>query len=161
MFTYVGEIEEVRYSTVLGWAVDAMRPDEPVKVALAVNGKSVAETMTNRDHRFEMVAPMHVMSSTAVEVLLYDEEGAPVQSLVWGESAKRLPPVWKNGSRMALPSFFVVGAAKSGTTSLHVYLDQHPDIFMSKPKEPFFFEAEYDRGPEYYYRRYFGGWNGQ
>src|SRR5204862_1223537 len=73
----------------------------------------------------------------------------------------RLPPEWKNGSRMALPSFFVVGAAKSGTTSLHVYLDQHPDIFMSKPKEPFFFEAEYDRGPEYYYRRYFGGWNGQ
>jgi len=161
MFTYVGEIEEVRYSTVLGWAVDAMRPDEPVKVALAVNGKSVAETMTNRDHRFEMVAPMHVMSSTAVEVLLYDEEGAPVQSLVWGESAKRLPPEWKSGSRMALPSFFVVGAAKSGTTSLHVYLDQHPDIFMSKPKEPFFFEAEYDRGPEYYYRRYFGGWNGE
>jgi hypothetical protein len=62
---------------------------------------------------------------------------------------------------MAFPSFFVVGAAKSGTTSLHVYLDQHPDIFMSKPKEPFFFEAEYDRGPEYYYRRYFGGWKSE
>src|SRR5258706_16165540 len=97
MFTYVGEIEEVRYSTVLGWAVDAMRPDEPLRGALAVNGKSVAETMTNRDHRFEMVAPMHVMSSTAVELLLYDVDGTPVRSLVWGESAKRLPPERKNG----------------------------------------------------------------
>jgi len=161
MFTYVGEIEEVRYSTVLGWAVDAMRPDEPLRVALAVNGKNVAESVTDQGHRFEMVAPGHVMSSTAVEVLLYNEEGTPVQSLVWGESPRRLPPEWKNGSRMAYPSFFVVGAAKSGTTSLHVYLDQHPDIFMSKPKEPFFFEAEYERGPEYYYRRYFGGWKGQ
>jgi SAM-dependent methyltransferase len=161
MFTYVGEIEEVRYSTVLGWAVDALRPDEPVRVALAVDGESVAETVTNREHRFEMVAPGNVMSNTAVEVLLYDEEGTKVQSLVWGESARRVPPEWKSGSHMAFPSFFLVGAAKSGTTSLHVYLDQHPDIFMSKPKEPFFFEAEYDRGPAYYYRRYFGGWNGQ
>ncbi len=161
MFSYVGEIEEVRYSTVLGWAVDALRPDEPVRVALAVNGKSVAETVTNREHRFEMAAPVHVMSSTPLEVLLYDEEGQQVQSLVWGESARKLPAEWKSGAHMAFPSFFVVGAAKSGTTSLHVYLDQHPDIFMSKPKEPFFFEAEYDRGPEYYYRRYFGGWDGQ
>ena len=37
-----------------------------------------------------------------------------------------------------LPNLFIVGAAKSGTTSLHNYLDQHPDIFMSSPKEPHF-----------------------
>jgi len=30
-----------------------------------------------------------------------------------------------------LPNFLVVGAAKSGTSSLHQYLIQHPDIFMS------------------------------
>ena len=34
------------------------------------------------------------------------------------------------------PNLFIVGAAKSGTTSLHHYLDQHPDIFMCNPKEP-------------------------
>ena len=34
------------------------------------------------------------------------------------------------------PNLFIVGAAKSGTTSLHNYLNQHPDIFMSTPKEP-------------------------
>ena len=34
------------------------------------------------------------------------------------------------------PNFFVPGAAKSGTTSLHELLDTHPDISMSKEKEP-------------------------
>jgi hypothetical protein len=34
------------------------------------------------------------------------------------------------------PTFFIIGAAKSGTTSLHHYLDEHPDISMSSPKEP-------------------------
>jgi hypothetical protein len=36
------------------------------------------------------------------------------------------------------PNLFIVGAAKSGTTSLHNYLNQHPDIFMCTPKEPHF-----------------------
>ena len=40
---------------------------------------------------------------------------------------------------MARPNLFLVGAAKSGTTSLANYLDQHPDIFVSAPKEPNFF----------------------
>ncbi|MEC7646425.1 MAG: sulfotransferase [Bacteroidota bacterium] len=37
-----------------------------------------------------------------------------------------------------LPNLLIVGAAKSGTTSLHNYLKQHPDIFMTKHKEPHF-----------------------
>ena len=39
---------------------------------------------------------------------------------------------------MILPNLLIVGAAKSGTTSLHNYLIQHPDVFMSKHKEPHF-----------------------
>jgi hypothetical protein len=34
---------------------------------------------------------------------------------------------------------FIVGAAKAGTTSLYRYLDEHPDIYMSRMKEPHFF----------------------
>jgi len=34
-----------------------------------------------------------------------------------------------------LPNFFIVGAAKSGTTSLFHYLNQHPDIFIPGRKE--------------------------
>lgn len=37
------------------------------------------------------------------------------------------------------PNFIIPGAAKSGTSSLAAYLSQHPDIFISKPKEPTFF----------------------
>ena len=40
---------------------------------------------------------------------------------------------------MITPNLLIVGAAKSGTTSLHNYLKQHPDIFMSDHKEPHFF----------------------
>jgi hypothetical protein len=44
-----------------------------------------------------------------------------------------------NSESPRLPNFFIVGAAKSGTTSLADYLGQHPDIYMSPVKEPFFF----------------------
>lgn len=40
---------------------------------------------------------------------------------------------------MTRPDFLVVGAPRSGTTSLHYYLAQHPGICMSAVKEPNFF----------------------
>lgn len=42
-----------------------------------------------------------------------------------------------------LPNFFILGAAKCGTTSLHGYLRQHPEIHMSAVKEPSFFCREF------------------
>jgi len=39
----------------------------------------------------------------------------------------------------ATPNLFVVGAAKSGTTSLWAHLGAHPDIFMTELKEPHHF----------------------
>lgn len=44
-----------------------------------------------------------------------------------------------NGKTLRLPDFLIVGAAKSGTTSLHYYLKQHPRIFMPIKKELYFF----------------------
>ena len=40
---------------------------------------------------------------------------------------------------MYIPDFFLVGAAKAGTTALQQALDAHPDIYMSPLKEPNFF----------------------
>jgi hypothetical protein len=37
------------------------------------------------------------------------------------------------------PNLFVVGAMKSGSSTLHTYLGGHPEIFMSEPKEPCYF----------------------
>ncbi|HKY61353.1 MAG TPA: sulfotransferase [Gemmatimonadota bacterium] len=41
-----------------------------------------------------------------------------------------------------MPNFLVIGAARSGTTSLHSYLGSHPEIYMSPVKEPNFFAQE-------------------
>lgn len=42
----------------------------------------------------------------------------------------------------AKPNFFIVGAPKCGTTALYEYLRAHPNIFMSKVKEPHFFAKD-------------------
>jgi hypothetical protein len=41
-----------------------------------------------------------------------------------------------------LPNFFIVGAARSGTTSLDRYLSQHPEIYVTPKKETHFFARE-------------------
>jgi hypothetical protein len=41
-----------------------------------------------------------------------------------------------------LPDFLIIGAARAGTTALHSYLRQSPDIFMPRHKEPNFFAFE-------------------
>ena len=42
----------------------------------------------------------------------------------------------------ALPNLVIIGAMKCGTTSLHEYIDIHPDTSMSYPKEVNFFSGE-------------------
>jgi len=56
-----------------------------------------------------------------------------------------------------LPNFFLIGAAKAGTTSLHDVLRQHPDIFLAKRKEPNFFNTEdhYALGLNWYQETHF------
>jgi hypothetical protein len=41
-----------------------------------------------------------------------------------------------------MPTFFVIGASKCGTSSLHDYLSIHPEIAMSRLKEPAYFVPE-------------------
>ncbi len=51
------------------------------------------------------------------------------------------------------PNLFIVGSMKSATTSLHNYLDLHPDIFMTKDpwKEPGYFVKEINLGKGIYW----------
>lgn len=46
---------------------------------------------------------------------------------------------------MKMPNFFVIGAPRAGTTALHYYLNQHPEIYMSSQKEPNFFAFDQGR----------------
>ncbi len=59
-----------------------------------------------------------------------------------------------------MPSFVCVGVEKCGTTSLHRMLDQHPDVYLGRFKEHFFFNREFDRGIDWYRDRY-NTWEGQ
>lgn len=47
---------------------------------------------------------------------------------------------------MPLPTFLIIGAAKAGTTALHTWLADHPQVCMSRPKETQHFSAHHERG---------------
>ena len=56
-----------------------------------------------------------------------------------------------------LPNFFVIGAAKAGTTTLHDVLARHPQAYVSRVKEPMFFNREehFAGGVDWYERMFF------
>jgi len=66
-------------------------------------------------------------------------------------------------TRSPLPSFFVVGAQKAGTTALHEYLLKHPDVYLPEKKETKFFvdDQRYARGVAYDRNECFKGWDGR
>lgn len=53
-----------------------------------------------------------------------------------------------------LPDFLIIGAMRSGTSSMYKYLEQHPAVISSLLKETEYFAASYRRG-ERWYRAHF------
>jgi hypothetical protein len=55
-----------------------------------------------------------------------------------------------------LPNLLIIGAQKCGTTSLHAYLDVHPDVHMAAEKELDFFieDRAWQRGLQWYATRF-------
>jgi hypothetical protein len=60
-------------------------------------------------------------------------------------SARLVTVPWR-----VLPDFLVIGAMKSGTTTLFAYLAQHPDVCRPATKEIQYFSHFYDRGTTWY-----------
>jgi hypothetical protein len=56
---------------------------------------------------------------------------------------------------VGLPNFLVIGAMKAGTTTLHTWLGQHPDIGMSTIKEIGFFVSTRQDHDAAWYARHF------
>lgn len=58
-----------------------------------------------------------------------------------------------------LPNFLIVGAARSGTSTLYTYMQSHPDIYLRAQKRPephfFFKDSEYAKGIRYYESTWF------
>lgn len=77
----------------------------------------------------------------------------------WAPSAREARPAVYDGTKAQL---FLIGAAKSGTTTVARSLAAHPEILLSDPKEPYFFELFYEKGLRHYWDACFADrWSGQ
>jgi hypothetical protein len=169
----VGYVDAVRFRTVFGWAYYNREPDRVPVLRIQINGSDAGLAPANhprpdlmsvgitQPRGFEWTIPDGIAGIESVRVASV-ESGVELppssKSLICNLTNRPLPSEWKEGKGYRLPSFFILGAAKCGTTSLHAYLGQHPDVCVSDPKEPFYFEAEFDRGTTYYFNRYFSHW---
>lgn len=52
------------------------------------------------------------------------------------------------------PHFLCLGAQKAGTTSLHHWLAQHPQVFLPDAKELHYFSLHHQRGPDWYRQQF-------
>lgn len=64
-------------------------------------------------------------------------------------------------SDRVVPTFFLCGAPKAGTTSLYEYCAEHPEVCMSRPKETGFFFENYERGIDWFSDEYFSHYDGE
>lgn len=71
------------------------------------------------------------------------------------EPARQVELRWRMGQARALPDAVILGAQKSGTSSLHDYLTQHPGVIAPLRKEVHYFDVNLARG-EHWYRAHFG-----
>jgi hypothetical protein len=71
------------------------------------------------------------------------------------ETGRRFELRRRMGESRALPGTVILGAQKSGTTSLHYYLVQHPGVTAPLRKEVHYFDSNFERG-EGWYRAHFG-----
>lgn len=75
---------------------------------------------------------------------------------------ERVKPLPESECRIPIPKphFFIIGSAKSGSTTLASVLGGHPDCCHSAPKETNFFTLNYERGFDWY-RGNFAHYNGE
>ena len=71
------------------------------------------------------------------------------------EPGRRLELQLRLRDERALPDAMIIGAMKSGTSSLHYYLTQHPAVIAPLRKEVHYFDLQYGKG-ERWYRANFG-----
>jgi hypothetical protein len=57
---------------------------------------------------------------------------------------------WSTASVRILPNFLIIGAQKSGTTTLYAYLNQHPAVARALTQEVHYFDLNFHRGLSWY-----------
>jgi hypothetical protein len=74
----------------------------------------------------------------------------PLKTQIRKARMLQLGPRRLTSSLRVLPDFLILGAQKSGTTSLFQYLMQHRQIASGFKKEVHYFDWNYTRGPSWY-----------
>ena len=161
------DLECPGYMTVQGWLA---LPEAPAaRPRLELDGRPLTGLLLGTRTDVERAHPGHGWVrgfSACAEVGA--EPGSTREVTLQVASGDLVLATWRGRVRCQAPAsatanLFLLGAAKCGTSALHAYLGRHPDVCMSAPKEPFFFEwdTEYRRGPGYYQARYFGHRSGE
>jgi len=71
----------------------------------------------------------------------------------------KLKKIIKNLQPVHRPDFIIIGTQKAGTSSLHFYLDQHPQLSGSDPKELHYFNRDIHFNKSLSsYEEHFRGW---
>jgi len=86
---------------------------------------------------------MHDLNSTRLKARI-------IRAANWAKSSVMLKLRLVNARRRVLPSFIIIGAQKSGTSSLYYYLRQHPQIHPSFLKEIHYFDGGLNRDIDNY-----------
>lgn len=151
------------YTTVHGWV--AGRRD-PGPIALRAGGVSFA---TDRTLRPDVEAALPgTRFSTGVRAEL-DLSAVPAAARRPGEVVTIPLELEAGGRVLARASLqamlqppapgrancFILRLGRSGGSTVYRMLAAHPDCCMAVPEEPYYFEAEYERGSDYYWKRYY------
>lgn len=98
----------------------------------------------------DLCVPPVLSASTESEMRtlgwLLTAHGHPLDICPWcdlkvpaAQRRRRADPAFVASDPERMPNLFVIGAAKAGSTSVHNYLDLHPEVSMSADKEMRFF----------------------
>jgi hypothetical protein len=76
----------------------------------------------------------------------------PIQKPVFQCVMAKTPGWWRRATsrHRKLPDFLIIGAQRSGTSTLYQYISRHPDVRAAFRKEVHYFDTYYDRGLGWY-----------
>lgn len=101
---------------------------------------------------FPNLVPAHIVLGYALTKQGKREAAIDCYRDISDRTAQRLHPqsdLWENAERRS-PDYIILGAEKSGTSSLYCYLNRHPAILSPIEKEIDFFDLEYEQGVDWY-----------
>ena len=118
--------------------------------------KVLPEQFTQDPQRLASLSHPNIAAGGVLSVISRSARGRPrIRDLLFKARRKLSLAVRRTtSSYRTLPDFIIIGAMRSGTSSLFWYLAQHPQVVPSYRKEVNFFDVNFGRG-EHWYRAHF------